>query len=63
ISPGAEATIVLDEQNKRTLKVYGDVEIPLYTRTNACSVSDSSCDTHGQLVAPVLYKLTASYNF
>lgn len=59
LSPGVEFTMVLDEANKRVLKVYGDVEIPIYTRTNG----DGSNKGQGQLVAPVLYKLTASYAF
>ncbi len=56
ISPGVEFSIVLDEANKRVLKIYGDVELPVYTRVNAS-------DGAGQLVAPALYKLSASYNF
>ena len=35
ISPGIEFTKVLDEANNRVLKVYFDVEVPIYYRTNA----------------------------
>ena len=35
ISPGVEFTKVLDEANNRVLKVYVDVEVPVYYRTNA----------------------------
>ena len=60
ISPGIEFTKVLDEANKKVLKIYGDVEIPIYQRTNA-AVNDAG--SQGQLVAPIQFKLTASYNF
>jgi hypothetical protein len=59
-SPGIEFTKVLDEANNRVLKVYFDVEIPFYYRTNA-SVNDAGSE--GQLIAPYLFKLITSYNF
>jgi hypothetical protein len=59
ISPGIEFTKVLDEANKRVLKIYADVEIPFYYRTNAAN----NGGTEGQLVAPYLLKMIASYNF
>jgi hypothetical protein len=52
IAPGIEFTYVMDEKNNKVLKVYVDVEIPLYQRVNG-----------QQLVAPELFKLIASYNF
>jgi hypothetical protein len=60
ISPGIEFTKVLDEPNNRVLKVYFDVEIPFYYRTNA-AVNDAGSE--GQLTAPVLFKMITSYNF
>jgi hypothetical protein len=60
IAPGVEFTKVLDEANKRVGKVYIDVEIPFYYRVNA-GVNDVG--SKGQLIAPVLTKLIASYNF
>ena len=43
---------LLDEVNARVLKVYGDVEIPVYERVNG-----------DQIVSPVLFKINTSYNF
>jgi len=60
IAPGIEFTKVVDEINHRVVKVYFDVEIPIYYYTNA-AVNDSGSE--GQLIAPVMYKLVASYNF
>lgn len=60
ISPGVEFTKVLDEVNHRVLKVYVDVEVPIFYRTNA-AVNDSG--SQGQLIAPYLLKLVTSYNF
>lgn len=60
ISPGIEFTKVVDEINKRVVKFYFDVEVPIYDRTNAAVNGDGS---EGQLIAPVMYKLVASYNF
>ena len=37
LSPGVEFTKVLDEANKRVLKFYVDVEVPIYYRTNAAN--------------------------
>lgn len=60
LSPGVEFTKVLDEVNKRVLKFYVDVEVPIYYRTNA-AINDSG--SQGQLIAPYLIKTVASYNF
>jgi len=60
IAPGIEFTKVVDELNKRVVKIYFDVEVPIYDRTNA-AVNDGGSE--GQLIAPVMYKLVASYNF
>jgi hypothetical protein len=59
ISPGIEFTKVIDEANKRVLKTYVDVEIPIYYRTNAAN----NGGTDGQLIAPYLIKMVVSYNF
>ncbi|MBV9971298.1 MAG: hypothetical protein JO228_15050 [Xanthobacteraceae bacterium] len=65
ISPGVEFTKVLDEANNRVLKVYADVEIPFYYRVNAADNGGLPVvgGTEGQLIAPVLVKAVASYNF
>ena len=69
ISPGIEFTKVVDEANNRVVKFYADVEVPIYYRANA---AENTCAgtptvgpncTEGQLVAPYLIKLVASYNF
>jgi len=60
ISPAIELTKVVDEANRRVMKVYFDVEIPIYYRTNA-AINDSG--SQGQLIAPIMYKLITSYNF
>ena len=60
ISPGIEFTKVIDEANKRVFKLYIDVEIPVYYRTNA-AINDTG--SQGQLIAPYLTKVVASYNF
>jgi len=59
ISPGIEFTKVIDEANKRVLKTYVDVEIPIYYRANAANNNG----TDGQLIAPYLIKVVVSYNF
>ena len=59
LSPGIEFTKVLDEANKRVLKTYFDVEVPVYYRANAAN----NAGTEGQLVAPYLIKFVTSYNF
>ena len=59
LSPGIEFTKVLDEANNRVLKTYFDVEVPIYYRTNAAN----NAGTEGQLIAPYLIKIVASYNF
>jgi hypothetical protein len=68
ISPGIEFTKVLDEANNRVFKLYVDVEIPIYYRTNAGDNGGPlgiglMGGTEGQLVAPYLIKAVASYNF
>ena len=52
ISPGIDITKVVDDQNNRTFKLYGDVEVPVYQQTNG-----------NQLVAPYLFKIVAGYTF
>jgi hypothetical protein len=59
LSPGIEFTKVLDEAKNRVLKFYADVEVPVYYRAN----SANNAGTDGQLVAPYLIRLVASYNF
>ncbi len=59
LSPGVEFTKVLDEANNRVMKLYADVEIPVYYRTNA----GENDGTEGQLIAPFAIKVVASYNF
>jgi len=59
-APGVEFTYVLDEANKKVLKVYADVELPVFQRLNA---GLDSSGAYGQLAAPALFKLSASYNF
>lgn len=67
ISPGIEFTKVLDEANNRVFKLYVDVEIPIYYRTNAADrggpLGIGGTGTEGQLIAPWLLKTVASYNF
>jgi hypothetical protein len=59
LSPGVEFTKVVDEANKRVIKFYADIEIPIYYRAN----SANNAGTEGQLVAPYLIRLISSYNF
>ncbi len=59
LSPGIEFTKVVDEANNRVIKVYFDIEVPVYYRANAAN----NAGTEGQLVAPYLIKLVSSYNF
>ena len=59
-APGIEFTKVVDEVNKRVLKFYIDVEVPIYYRTNAAINGSGS---EGQLIAPYMIKTVASYNF
>jgi hypothetical protein len=47
-SPGVEFTKVVDEANNRVVKLYADVEIPIYYRVNAANNNG----TDGQLIAP-----------
>ena len=69
ISPGIEFTKVVDEANNRVVKLYFDVEIPIYYRTNAADnggplgFGPTASGTEGQLVAPYSLKAVASYNF
>lgn len=60
IAPAIELTKVVDEENKRVMKLYFDVEVPIYYRVNA-AINDKG--SQGQLIAPVMYKLITSYNF
>jgi hypothetical protein len=59
LSPGVEFTKVVDEAKNRVLKLYADVEVPIYYRANAAN----NAGTEGQLVAPYLIKVVGSYNF
>jgi hypothetical protein len=59
LSPGVEFTKVVDEANNRVVKLYADVEVPIYYRANAAN----NAGTEGQLVAPYLVRVVASYNF
>ncbi len=59
LSPGIEFTKVVDEAKNRVIKVYFDIEVPVYYRANAAN----NVGTEGQLVAPYLIKLVSSYNF
>ena len=59
LSPGVEFTKVVDEANNRVIKLYADVEVPIYYRANAAN----NAGTEGQLVAPYLIKVVGSYNF
>ena len=59
LSPGIEFTKVVDEANNKVLKLYADIEVPVYYRANAAN----NAGTEGQLVAPYLIKVVASYNF
>ncbi|MGO9700620.1 MAG: hypothetical protein ACLPX7_15310 [Xanthobacteraceae bacterium] len=59
LSPGIEFTKVVDEANNRVVKLYADIEVPVYYRANAAN----NAGTEGQLVAPYLIRVVASYNF
>jgi hypothetical protein len=69
ISPGIEFTKVVDEANNRVVKLYVDIEVPIYYRTNAADnggplgFGPTATGTEGQLVAPYSLKAVASYNF
>ncbi len=52
ISPGIEFTKVLNDAENKTFKIYGDIEIPIYERTNG-----------NQVVAPALFKLVGAVTF
>ncbi len=52
IAPGIEFTKVLSEEENKTLKLYGDVEIPVYQDVNG-----------NQLVSPVLFKFIGAVTF
>jgi hypothetical protein len=64
-SPGVEFTKVVDEANNRVVKFYADVELPFYYRVNSADNGGLPVvgGTEGQLIAPVLVKAVASYNF
>jgi hypothetical protein len=51
ISPAVEFTKVLDEKNATVMRVYADVEIPIYQNVNG-----------NQIVAPALFKVVSSYS-
>lgn len=59
LSPGVEFTKVVDEANNKVVKLYADVEVPIYYRANAAN----NAGTEGQLLAPYQIKVVASYNF
>ncbi|MGA7329187.1 MAG: hypothetical protein WBX25_33045 [Rhodomicrobium sp.] len=52
ISPGVDFTKVLSDEENKTFKLYGDVEIPVYERVNG-----------NQMVSPYLLKIVAAYTF
>ncbi len=52
ISPGVDFTKVVNDANNNTVKLYGDIEIPVYQRVNG-----------NQLVAPFLSKIVLGYTF
>jgi len=45
----------------RNIRLYADVEVPLYQHVNAAALGQS--DTSGQLVASTLYKIQINYDF
>ena len=53
LSPGVEFTKVVDEANNRVIKVYFDIEVPVYYRAKAAE----NAGTEGQIVVPCLTKL------
>ncbi|MGA7327236.1 MAG: hypothetical protein WBX25_22805 [Rhodomicrobium sp.] len=52
ISPGFDITKVLNDEENKTFKLYGDIEIPVYQRVNG-----------NQLVAPYLCKIVGAFTF
>ncbi len=54
IAPGLEVRI-------KRVRLYADVALPIYQHVN--SVLPGAADSAGQLVAPALFKVQASYNF
>jgi hypothetical protein len=52
LSPGIDFTKVIDDRNNNTLKLYGDIEIPVWERAKG-----------DQLVAPYLAKVVLAYTF
>jgi hypothetical protein len=56
---------VVDEANNRVVKFYADVELPFYYRVNSADNGGLPVvgGTEGQLMAPILVKAVASYNF
>jgi hypothetical protein len=44
-------------------RVYGDLEYPIYQRTNTAPVSNVAWGSYGQLVASPLFKLQMNYDF
>ncbi len=56
ISPGIDLTKVIDDPNNNTMKLYGDIEIPVYQYMNGGAGG-------GQLVQPFLSKMVLAYTF
>jgi len=52
ISPGFDITKVLNDEENKTFKLYGDIEVPVYQRVNG-----------NQLVAPYLCKIVGAFTF
>jgi hypothetical protein len=52
ISPGVEFTYVLDNPNNKAIKIYADVEVPIYQRVNG-----------NQLTTPALFMMVTSFTF
>ena len=56
ISPGVDLTKVIDDPNNNTMKLYADIEIPVYQYMNGGAGG-------GQLVQPFLSKIILAYTF
>jgi hypothetical protein len=56
ISPGVDLTKVIDDPNNNTMKLYADIEIPVWQYMNGGLGG-------GQLVQPFLSKIVLSYTF
>ena len=53
--PASSSPKVVDEANSRVVKLYADVEVPVYYRANAAN----NAGTEGQLVAPYLIRVVS----